>query len=284
MAMRQAREGNETARFRGKAAIVTGAASGIGGAIARRLAREGARVGLVDVDGPGLGSVQKEIAASGGEAATWRVDIREPQSVERMARDAFSRWRQVDYLVNNAGIYPTTPFLEITEPEWDRVLDTNLKGPFLCAQAVCRRMVKGQVAGRVVNIGSTASVLARPGIVHYAASKAGLNMMTRVLALELAPYGIQVNAVCPGLVATPRALTMARPANHRKKLEVIPLRREGRLDEITSLVCFLLSDEASYCTGGLFFADGGYTAGLTAYGGRTAGPGFTNRGHGARSR
>lgn len=256
----------------GKVAIVTGASAGIGAAIAVRLAAEGARVALADINAAGLDKVRRRIEADGGSATALPADVRNRAQVERMARVAFKTLGPIDCLVNNAGVYWTTPFLSLTEREWDRVIGTNLKGPFLCSQAVARLMIRHRVAGRIVNISSTSSLLARPGAAHYAASKAGLNMLTRVLAIELGPHGILVNAVCPGLIMSPGLLrtmrTRAGRVEHATKLARVPLGREGRLEDIAAMVAFLLSSEASYSTGSVFVSDGGYTSGLAAYDGR----------------
>jgi NAD(P)-dependent dehydrogenase (short-subunit alcohol dehydrogenase family) len=162
-----------------------------------------------------------------------------------------------------------TGFLDMAADEWDQVIGTNLSGPFLMTQVVVRGMVAAGVRGSIVNVSSTASVLARPGIAHYGASKAGLNQLTRVLAVELAPHGIRVNAVLPGVIGTDRVLAQAQSEAMQReaaaKLQRIPLGRLGEPGEVVSLVLFLLSDEASYCTGGLYAVDGGFSLGLSRY-------------------
>jgi NAD(P)-dependent dehydrogenase (short-subunit alcohol dehydrogenase family) len=168
--------------------------------------------------------------------------------------------------VNCAGIYPNTPFLAVSAGEWDHVLAVNLRGPFLVTQAVARRMIADGGGGSIVNISSTASRLARPGIAHYGASKAGLNQLTAVTAVELAPHGIRVNAVLPGVVGTERvcanAATEDGRGEHEAKLARIPLARLAEPAEVVSVVLFLLSPEAAYCTGALFTVDGGFTLGI----------------------
>src|SRR5690606_17716022 len=175
----------------------------------------------------------------------------------------------VDGLVNCAGIYPVTPMLELSADEWDRVLTLNLRTPFLLTKAVSERMIAAGRGGSIVNISSTASILARPGIAHYGASKAGLNQLTRVLAIELAPHGIRVNAVLPGVIATEtvkQSLTdPAAKAEMLAKQARIPMGRLGEPEEVAELVAFLLSDAASYSTGGLFTADGGFSLGISRY-------------------
>jgi NAD(P)-dependent dehydrogenase (short-subunit alcohol dehydrogenase family) len=249
-----------------RAVLVTGAASGIGRALAEALARRATPVVLADVDGSGAEAAAGTIDAAGGRAWALGADVTRPADVERMVDAARRDAGPLGGLVNCAGIYPNTPLLETTAAEWDRVLAINLRGPFLATQAVARRMIADGGGGSIVNISSTASRLARPGIAHYGASKAGLNQLTAVSAVELAPHGIRVNAVLPGVVATERvhghAATERGRAEHAAKLARIPLARLAEPAEIVSVVLFLLSPEAAYCTGSLFTVDGGFTLGI----------------------
>jgi len=264
-----ARAPSSQRRFTGKVAVVTGAARGIGRAIAVALAREEASLVLADRDTGSLPGTLDAVTALGVRAVSMPCDVRKRSDVEHLVDRAYKEMESVHCLVNNAGLYPVTPLFHLTEEEWDEVIDTNLKGPFLCAQAFGRRMVAQGVAGRIVNIGSTSSQIARPGIAHYAASKAGVSQLTRVLAVELAPHGITVNAVCPGVIGTERLLASAEDprnvAEHHAKLARIPLARLGTPEEIAAAVLFLLSEEASYFTGSLLSADGGYTCGIASY-------------------
>jgi NAD(P)-dependent dehydrogenase (short-subunit alcohol dehydrogenase family) len=250
------------------AVIVTGAASGIGRAVVTALARRGTPVVLCDVDATGAESLRERLTRDGASAWATAADVTEPGAVERMASEARRAAGPLAGLVNCAGIYPVTPFLELGAGEWDRVLGVNLRGPFLMTQAVARRMIADRVPGSIVNISSTASRLARPGIAHYGASKAGLNQLTAVTAVELAPHGIRVNAVLPGVIATDRVLEGVRSpagqAEQASKLARIPMGRMGEPAEVVELVLFLLSPAAAYCTGGLFTVDGGYTLGIPA--------------------
>ncbi|MCG8693536.1 MAG: SDR family oxidoreductase [Minwuiales bacterium] len=236
-------------RFEDTAILVTGAASGIGREIAAALTDRGANV---------LASDRTD------------TDLRVPEQIDALATTAFDRFGKLDGLVNCAGIYPVTPFLDMSVEEWDAVLETNLRAPFLLTQAVARRMVEAGTGGSIVNISSTASTLARPGVAHYGASKAGLNQLTRVLAVELAPHDIRVNAVLPGVIGTERVLdAMADPAVRQEndaKLARIPLGRLGEPRELIPLTLFLLSADSSYCTGGLYTVDGGFTLGMPGYG------------------
>jgi NAD(P)-dependent dehydrogenase (short-subunit alcohol dehydrogenase family) len=254
-------------RFAGKVAVVTGASRGIGRATALALARQGASVVVSGRDVTALESLAGELRDTGMRAQTVVCDVSRKIEVERLAEAAYAEFSAVDFLVNNAGHYPVTPLLDMSEEEWDAVMDTNLKGPFLCSQAFARRMVSQGKGGKIVNVSSTASVVARPGTAHYGSSKAGLNQLTRVLAVELAPHGIAVNAVCPGLISTDRVqeLAVRSPEEHQTKLGRIPVARLGAPEEMASAILFLLSDEASYFAGSVIFADGGYSCGIPSY-------------------
>jgi NAD(P)-dependent dehydrogenase (short-subunit alcohol dehydrogenase family) len=245
--------------------LVTGAAAGIGLATCRRLVRAGATVILCDKNAVGLEEAAAGLCTLAGKPLAICADLALAGEIERVAGEAGT----LDGLVNCAGIYPVTPALEMTGDEWDRVLTLNLRTPFLLTTAVARRMVAAGRSGSVVNVSSTASILARPGIAHYGASKAGLNQLTRILAVELAPHRIRVNAVLPGVIATEtvtRALADPAARNEMQAKEArIPMGRLGEPEEIAELVAFLLSDAASYSTGGLFIADGGFSLGISRY-------------------
>ena len=250
----------------GRAVIVTGAASGIGRARAEALARRQTPVVLCDVDAAGADAAARKLVAGGARAWSIAADVTEPSDVERMVDRARHDAGPLGGLVNCAGIYPNTPFLDMAVKEWDAVLAVNLRAPFMVTQAVARRMIADGGGGSIVNVSSTASRLARPGIAHYGASKAGLNQLTAVAAVELAPYGIRVNAVLPGVVGTERvhanATSAAGRAEHETKLARIPLARLAEPAEVVSVILFLLSPEAAYCTGALFTVDGGFTLGI----------------------
>ena len=249
-----------------RAVVVTGAASGIGRALAEALARRGAPVVLCDVDAAGLEVATRKIVTEGGRAWSVAADVTRPADVERMVERARREAGPLGGLVNCAGIYPNTPFLDVSVTEWDAVLAVNLRAPFLLTQAVARRMIADGGGGSIVNVSSTASRLARPGIAHYGASKAALNQLTAVTAVELAPHGIRVNAVLPGVVGTERvhanAASGAGRLEHETKLARIPLARLAEPAEIVSVIVFLLSPESAYCTGALFTVDGGFTLGI----------------------
>jgi glucose 1-dehydrogenase len=238
-----------------KVALVTGASTGIGEAIALEMGRQGARV-VVNYVGPS--EPAEAVARQIPEAMAIEADVSKSDEVRRMVEAAVARFGQVDVLVNNAGIEHSSPFLEKTEAEWDRVLAVNLKGPFLCSQAVARDIVRRKARGTIVNISSVHEDLPFPGYVAYCASKGGLRMMCRDLALELAPHGINIVNVAPGAIATP--INTATLQDPEKKLALereIPMHRIGTPEEVATLVAFLASEAASYITGTTVVIDGG---------------------------
>jgi glucose 1-dehydrogenase len=250
-------------------AVITGGSRGIGQAIALRFAKEGARVLIATKDENELQTALDRLNAIRPGCIGMVADVRSESDVCRMANKAAEEFGTVEVLVNNAGLYPVTPLAQLSLAEWETVIGTNLTGSFLCARTFAGLMREKGTHGRMVNISSTASVLARPGVAHYASSKAAVSMLTRVLAVELAPHGITVNAVCPGVIATETYRAMAsRPemkAENEAKLRRIPLGRLGEPDEIASAVAFLVSSEASYITGATLFVDGGFTLGIPSY-------------------
>jgi NAD(P)-dependent dehydrogenase (short-subunit alcohol dehydrogenase family) len=258
-----------TEDYRNKVIIVTGASAGIGKELSLALLRKGGRVVACARHLENLGSLEEAWERNEGELLTAGCDVSQPQDVQRLVDSALQRFGTIDGLVNNAGIYPCTPFLELSEPEWDQVQGTNLKGPFLCSQAVAGAMISQGLRGSIVNVSSTASLLARPGVAHYASSKAGLNMLTKSLALELAPNGIRVNAVLPGFILTERVQRQLNDqealVEHRAKLARIPLKQEGDPQDIVHAVLYFLSEAARYTTGSLLIVDGGYSLGIPAY-------------------
>lgn len=245
--------------------LVTGGASGIGLATALRLAEAGAGVVLLDKDEARLAAAAAAVSAKGGRADIVPVDLTDAVALAAAVEAA----GDADGLVNCAGIYPVTSSLDMAVEEWDRVLSLNLRAPFLISRAFAKQRIARQQGGAIVNISSTASVLARPGIAHYGASKAALNQLTRVLAVELAPHGIRVNAVLPGVIETETVTasltTPESVAEMEAKKARIPMGRLGTPEEIADLVVFLLSDESAYSTGGLFTADGGFSLGIARY-------------------
>jgi NAD(P)-dependent dehydrogenase (short-subunit alcohol dehydrogenase family) len=247
--------------FSGKSVIITGAGRGIGGAIAVALADRGASLALVDVDGDAVANTCANIDAGGTSVAGFAGDILDVSFFGDVVDDVIARWESVDVLVNNAGIIRDNYVENISEADWDDVMDVNLKGAFLCTQAVIPAM-KDRRYGKIVNIVSRAW-LGNPGQANYAASKGGLVSLTRTLALELARYDINVNGVAPGLIDTP--MTQSLPEKVRQRLiDQQPTRRMGAPEDVAGAVCFLASDHARFITGQILHVDGGKSVGLLA--------------------
>ena len=247
--------------FQNRTVLVTGAGAGIGRAIATAFLQAGACVMANDVDVAGLEETANLLRSLAEERmATCVADVRAKSEVDAMVEETTLRFGPVDILVNNAGIYPSTPVTEILEEEWDAVIETNLRGPFLLCQAVARQMVKRGKGGSIINITSGAYKSARVGASHYCSSKAALAMFTKVLALELAEHRVRVNSVSPGLVDVgPRPFVSQVYKDALVKM--IPWGRMGRPDEIARAVLFLGSEDAEYITGEILEVDGGALAG-----------------------
>jgi NAD(P)-dependent dehydrogenase (short-subunit alcohol dehydrogenase family) len=244
-----------------KVAIVTGAAKGIGFAIARRFAADGARVVVADIDEDAGSRATAEIGAL-GPVRFVRCDVGDAAEAENLVAAAVQAWGAVDVLVNNAGIVHAADFLEVSETDFDRVIRVNLKGAFLVGQAAARQMVAqikaGGSPGAIVNMSSVNAVFAIPTQVPYSVSKGGVNQLTKVMALSLASYGIRVNAIGPGSIMTDMLASVnADPAAKHRLLSRTPLGRIGDPEEIAAIAAFLASDEASYVTGQTIYADGG---------------------------
>jgi NAD(P)-dependent dehydrogenase (short-subunit alcohol dehydrogenase family) len=246
-------------RLPGRVALVTGAARGIGEATAKRFAGEDALVAVNDVDAADAENVAREILESGGTAMAVPGDVTRKDKVEEMVRQVISAWGRVDILVNNAGINRDAMAAKMSEEQWDQVLTVNLKGTFLCAQAVLPGM-RERGWGRVINT-SSIGALGNIGQANYAASKAGVIGLTKTLALEYARYGVTVNCVAPG--ATMTAMVAGVPDHIKSKIiEKIPMGRIASPEEIAHAHCFLASDEASFNTGHVLFVDGGLSVGI----------------------
>jgi len=246
----------------GKAAIVTGGAQGIGHACAERLSREGAKVVVADINEKHGSAVVDAIAEAGGTARFIAVDVSEKLDVHNLIAATLEAYGRLDVMVANAGIVDDTPFLDLTEAEFDRILSVNLKGTFLCAQAAARQMVKqcekGEAPGAIVNMSSINAVFGLPDHAAYAVSKGGVMQLTKSMALALAPLGIRVNAVGPGTIETPLIKDVVKDKTFRDRvLSRTPLGRFGQPDEIAAIVAWLASDQASYITGETIYADGG---------------------------
>ena len=243
--------------LRGKVVIVTGAAQGIGAACAQRFAREGAKLVLADVN-----DAAGEALAAQLQAIYVHCDVSSKPQIDALVQKALAAHGCLDVLVNNAGIFKAAAFLEVSEADFDAVIAVNLKGSFLMAQAAARAMVARQTQGSIINMSSVNGVLAIPSIASYNMSKGGINQLTRVAALALADYGIRVNAVAPGTIATELAAkaVLTDEAAKAKILSRTPMRRLGLPAEIADVVAWLASDAASYITGEIVTVDGGRMA------------------------
>jgi glucose 1-dehydrogenase len=244
-----------------KVAIVTGGARGIGRAVAKRFASDGARVVVADIDEDAGSDAVEEIGAYGAVRFI-RCDVGDKADVENLVASTVETWGAVDVLVANAGIVHGADFLDVAEADFDRVIRVNLKGIFLAGQAVARQMVKqikaGGAPGAIVNMSSINAVVAIGNQVPYSASKGGVMQLTKVMALSLAPYGIRVNAIGPGSIMTEMLASVANDRAARNRvLSRTPLGRIGDPSEIASIAAFLASDDASYVTGQTIYADGG---------------------------
>ena len=242
----------------GKVAVVTGAARGIGLAVARQFLTEGWRVALFDIDGPTLARTCARLAQP-LHVLGLECDVAEPEQVQRSVASTLERFDRIDALVNNAGIAVFKPLLEHTHAEWSRVIAVNLSGPFICTQACAPAMIRNG-GGAVVNIGSISGLRASMLRVAYGTSKAGVMHLTRQQAAELAQFGIRVNAVAPGPVDTAMAKQVHTPDIRADYHDAIPLNRYGTQEEIAQAVWFLCSDAASYITGQTLAVDGGFDA------------------------
>ena len=240
-----------------KTAIVTGASQGIGLACAERLVREGARVMLVDVRPEGAAAAE----ALGDAARFFQADVSIKAEVDAMVAATLAAFGHIDILVNNAGVTHAADFLDLAEEDFDRVLRVNLKSMFLCSQAAAREMVKRQ-SGCIINMSSVNAELTIPNQIPYVVSKGGVNQLTRVTAISLAPHGIRVNAIGPGTILTELAkkAVLGSPEARHTILSRTPLGRCGEPEEIAAIATFLASDDASYMTGQTLYADGGRMA------------------------
>ena len=248
-------------RLDGKVALVTGGARGLGRTMALALAEAGAGIALAGRSRDACGEAAHAIAAATGrDVHAYGADVTQLAEVERLVSEIESEMGRVDILVNNAGINIRGPIQQLSESDWDAVIDTNLKGPFLCARAFGPRMVT-RGWGRVINLGSTLAVVAMPGRAPYASSKAGIVNLTRVLALEWAGTGVTANAICPGPFATEMNRPLLDdPVKYKELVAQIPMGRWGEVDEMAGAVVFLASESSSYVTGSALFVDGGWTA------------------------
>jgi NAD(P)-dependent dehydrogenase (short-subunit alcohol dehydrogenase family) len=242
-----------------RVAIVTGAAQGIGAACAERLSQDGAAVALWDVDDARGQALADRLVGQGQRAIYVHCNVAAKDEVDAALAATLQAFGRVDALISNAGIFKAADFLDITEADWDAVLDINLKGSFLVGQAVARAMVASRTPGTIVNMSSVNGIMAIPSIASYNASKGGVNQLTRVMALALADHGIRVNAVAPGTIATELAQKAVLGSEEAKAriMSRTPMRRLGEPSEIADVCAFLTSSASSYITGEIVYIDGG---------------------------
>jgi NAD(P)-dependent dehydrogenase (short-subunit alcohol dehydrogenase family) len=245
-----------SSRLAGQVAIVTGGGRGIGEVIAKRLALEGASIAILELDPRRGERVASELAASGTRSLARQCDVTKRGEVCQAVDAVSESLGDVTILVNNAGIGMRAPFLDLTDDAWNAVLGVNLTGAFIVAQEVCRRMAKNG-RGSVVNLASAAAHMAHSEQAAYSVSKAGLEALTRVMAFELAPIGIRVNAVAPGTIATEFLAAMLTEEAKAERVRRIPVGRLGQPEEVAGVVAFLVSDDARYVTGCSIPIDGG---------------------------
>ena len=244
-------------KLKGKVALVTGAGRGIGRGIAEVFAAEGADVAVNDLTE--AEDVAQALRATGRRAIAVKADVSIRADVEPMIDRVWRELGPIDILVNNAGIETIVPFLELSDEQWTRLVDVNLRGAWLCSQVFCRRAVAERRKGSIVNIGSIQAAKVLPGRTHYAPTKLGLEALTRNMSAEVTPLGIRVNCIHPGLIDTPMtAWVMKDPALLAGVLAQISLGRAGDPREIGAVAAFFASDDASYLTGQSIFVDGGW--------------------------
>lgn len=240
--------------FKNKVVLVTGGANGIGYACAAAFAKEGAKVWIADANADAGSKAARKL-----KAEFVACDVGDAMQAAALVDAVARKHKRLDVLINNAGIAPSVPFLDMTENDFDRVIRVNLKGSFLVAQAAAKLMVKSKTKGAIVNMSSVNAVLAIPGLAAYNASKGGINQLTRVMALELVNHGIRVNAIGPGTIATElaRKAVLSSPAAKEKIMSRTPMGRLGEPEEVADLALFLASKRASYMTGQIVYIDGG---------------------------
>lgn len=241
--------------------LITGGATGLGLATARAFGRDGARVALNDLTEERASRAAAELVGEGIECAPFGADVTDGSAVQAMVDEVRERFGGIDIFVANAGVYPNTRFLDITEDEWDRVLDTNLKGVFLTCQAVARTMVDAGRGGQIVTLASGAANHALWGWSHYCASKAGVVLLTKTMALELAPHDIRVNAILPGYIDVPEGGAHLAEEYRQAARSAIPRGRPGRPEDIANAILLLTSPLADFITGTTLVVDGGSSAG-----------------------
>jgi len=250
-------------KLQGRVALVTGSSSGIGRGIAIGFAKEGADVIVNYNTSKDFAEETANIIKNlGRKAVVIQANVAKLGEVIRLVDKAWSEFGKIDILVNNAGISPEVPFLELDEETWDKVLDINLKGAFLCSQAVARKMIENEIAGKIINVSSVNAFQVEPGRIHYNVSKAGMDMLTKSMAVELGPYDINVNGIAPGVITGTRIVPEGFMDDPRFKEAITlkaPLARIGTVEDCIGAAIFLASDDSKYIQGHTIVIDGGLT-------------------------
>jgi NAD(P)-dependent dehydrogenase (short-subunit alcohol dehydrogenase family) len=258
-------------RLKGKSAIVTGGARGIGLAIAKALMREGASVAIADVNADGAKEAAASLGETDGRSISVAVNVADPASVSAMVASVIQAFGRIDILVNNAGVGGNTPFLQTSLDEWNKIIGINLTGAFMVAQAVAREMIKAG-GGKIVNIASLSGQRGGNGRAAYGSAKAGLELLTKVMAVELAEHNINVNNIAPGAIETEMAKYAHDAATRSAYNYLIPMTRYGTPEEIADAAVFLCSDESRYVHGHTLNVDGGFRAAGLMFGPGKAAP------------
>lgn len=249
-------------KLKGKVGLITGGAIGIGRGICRAFVEEGASV-IVNYN-QSKKEAEKLIKEFGDKCIAIRADVSKKEEVDEMVKEAVSSFGKINILVNNAGISEYCSFLKLEEEIWDRTIDINLKGIFLCSKAVVKDMIEKKTRGKIINISSVCGLLAQKGLVHYSASKSGINSMTKTMCLELGPYGINVNCIAAGNIEIDRTKDELNDPSSKKRWEnIIPVGRWGQPEDIGKIAVFLASNDSDFICGETIYADGGQTIKLT---------------------
>jgi L-rhamnose 1-dehydrogenase len=245
-------------RFKDKVVIITGAARGIGRAIALGFAQQGAHLAIADIRSQQAEETVRLARQKGGSAFFTHTDVSKPEHVSNLIKTTLTKYGTIDVLVNDAGICPFRDFLDMPLETWDQVQDVNLRGVFLCSQAAARVMVERKIPGRIINISSISAYVGGAQQAHYCASKAGINMLTASMAISLGQYGITCNAVLPGPIETDvNKEDLADPEKREYFIRRTPLGRIGEPEDVVGPVLFFASEEAAWCTGSTLVVDGG---------------------------